>query len=285
MRSRQMPASHGECSGRKLNARCSSSPVAVVRGHRVGVEQVDLADHHALAGVAVEQRADAPQQVVGERLVVQDASGGGRPPRAGRRGGSGPCRCSAPRRHGSRRRPGRARSAARRAWRPRPPGCAQLRSGCSGRKRWRYHWPVASSQRPGRAPARTRPDPVVRGLAAGPSVTPDVPVALRRVARRAGRREPRVLVGGVVGDPVEDDPDAAGVGIGQEAVEVIEGPEEGVDGAVVADVVAEVGHRRPVERREPQRVDAEPREVVEVVRGCPPGRPRRRRRCRRSDRG
>ena len=72
------------------------------------------------------------------------------------------------RRRGSRRRPGRARSAARRAWPPRPRGCASSRSGCSGRKRWRYHWPVASSRvHAGRVAAERAALPVVR--AAPPS--------------------------------------------------------------------------------------------------------------------
>src|SRR5439155_17269255 len=38
-----------------------------------------------------------------------------------------------------------------------------------------------------------------------------------------------------------------------------------VDRGVVRDVVAEVGQRRGVERREPERVDAEPDEVVEAL--------------------
>jgi hypothetical protein len=49
------------------------------------------------------------------------------------------------------------------------------------------------------------------------------------------------------------------------AVEVGEGAEHRVDVAVVGDVVAEVGHRRAVDRRQPDRVDPEPREVVEPI--------------------
>ena len=51
-----------------------------------------------------------------------------------------------------------------------------------------------------------------------------------------------------------------------ERVEVGKGAEERVDVLVVADVVAVVVHRRAVDRREPQHVDAEPLEVVEVRR-------------------
>ena len=46
-------------------------------------------------------------------------------------------------------------------------------------------------------------------------------------------------------------------------VEVGERAEARIDRGVVRDVVAEVLHRRPVDRRQPDGVDAEPREVVE----------------------
>jgi hypothetical protein len=49
-------------------------------------------------------------------------------------------------------------------------------------------------------------------------------------------------------------------------VEVVERAEQRVDAGVVGHVVAEVGHRRRVERRHPDRVDAEPGEVVEPAR-------------------
>ena len=63
------------------------------------------------------------------------------------------------------------------------------------------------------------------------------------------------------------------------AVEVGERAEQRVDVAVVGDVVAEVAHRRPEDRRQPDGVDAEPGEVVEPRRDARAGhRPRRRRR-------
>jgi len=42
-----------------------------------------------------------------------------------------------------------------------------------------------------------------------------------------------------------------------------------VDGRVVRDVVAEVGKRRGVDGGEPERVDAEPDEVLEPLRDSP----------------
>ena len=61
----------------------------------------------------------------------------------------------------------------------------------------------------------------------------------------------------VVGHDVDDHPQAEGVGVGDQAVEVGERAEARVDVAVVGDVVAGVGLRRRVERVQPDGVDAE----------------------------
>ena len=73
-----------------------------------------------------------------------------------------------------------------------------------------------------------------------------------------------MLVARVVGNPVDDHAQAARVRLGEQAVEVGERPEQRIDVAVVGDVVAVVLHRRAEEGREPERVDAEPDEVVEA---------------------
>ncbi len=73
-----------------------------------------------------------------------------------------------------------------------------------------------------------------------------------------------MLVGGVVGDEVEDELEATGVDGGDEPVEVGEGAEDGIDVAVVGYVVAEVGHGRGIERGYPDGFDAEGDEVVEA---------------------
>ncbi len=74
-----------------------------------------------------------------------------------------------------------------------------------------------------------------------------------------------MLVGGVVRHPVDEHAQPAFVGVGQQVVEVGERAEDGVHVAVVAHVVAEVRHRRAEERREPDGVHAEPRQVVEMA--------------------
>src|SRR5262249_55919007 len=45
---------------------------------------------------------------------------------------------------------------------------------------------------------------------------------------------------------------------------VVQRSEQRLDIAVVADVVSEIRHRRGIDRRYPDRIDAEPREVVEA---------------------
>src|SRR5918994_201449 len=49
------------------------------------------------------------------------------------------------------------------------------------------------------------------------------------------------------------------------SVEVLERAEHGVHGLVVRDVVAEVVHRRRIDRRQPEGVHAEPREVIKPL--------------------
>ena len=74
-----------------------------------------------------------------------------------------------------------------------------------------------------------------------------------------------MLVRGVVHDEVDDHAHAAGVGLVQELVEVLDVAELRQHRGVVADVVAAVAQRRGEERRQPQAVDAEPLQVVQLV--------------------
>jgi hypothetical protein len=94
---------------------------------------------------------------------------------------------------------------------------------------------------------------------------PPVPVTLGVVARGPGLLEPRVRRAGVVDHEVHDQLHPALVQPGDQLVELLERPEQGVHVLVVADVVTVVGHRRPVDRAQPDDVDAQPLEVVEVV--------------------
>ena len=138
----------------------------------------------------------------------------------------------------------------------------QSRSGWFGVNRWRYH--AAGGVVPGPGGSRRERRLPVVGRGVGVAVAPDVPVAVRRVDRRTRLDEPRVSVARVVRHPVEDDPDVASVGFGDEEVELVEVTEDRIDVAVVRDVVSVIGHRRGEHRRQPDRIDPEPLEVVEV---------------------
>ena len=73
-----------------------------------------------------------------------------------------------------------------------------------------------------------------------------------------------MLVAGVVHDQVGDDADAALVGLLHQLDGVGQVAVLGQDGPEVADVVAAVAQRRLVEGQQPQAVDAEPLQVVQL---------------------
>ena len=106
-------------------------------------------------------------------------------------------------------------------------------------------------------------DPRVR--IAGVVVAPDVVVAVRTVRVPPGLLEPLVRVGGVVHHQVGDDPDAPLVRGVEQRHEILDGAELRQHLAVVGDVVPAVAQRRVVERRQPEAVDAQPGQVVELV--------------------
>ena len=97
-------------------------------------------------------------------------------------------------------------------------------------------------------------------------VGPHVPVALARAGRRlAGALEPLVLAGGVVHHEVGDDAQPALVGGVDERPDVVDRPVVGVDLVVVGDVVAAVAQRAGEHRQQPDDVDAQPLQVVELL--------------------
>ena len=148
-------------------------------------------------------------------------------------------------------------------------GCSQSRSGWRESNRCRYHSPGVPSGSVVRVHAG--PPKIDCQLFGGsvPStprpVAEQVAGALGR-ARAGGQRglEPDVLVGGVVGHQVDDHAQAEAVRALEHRVEVGERAEQRVDVAVVGHVVAGVGLRGPVERREPHGVDAELGQVVQA---------------------
>ena len=118
---------------------------------------------------------------------------------------------------------------------------------------------------PGPGRAAERRSPVVGRRPVGPTVGPDVPVATLRGAARARVHEPRMLVARVVGNEVDQHVDPAIGGLRHQPIEILQGAEVGIDIGVVSDVVAPVRVRGGVDRTEPDPVDPEPRQVVEVL--------------------
>ena len=100
---------------------------------------------------------------------------------------------------------------------------------------------------------------------AGVVVPPDVVVAVRPVRVPAGLLEPLVRIGRVVHDQVDDDPDSPIVCRVEQRDEILDRAELRQHLAVIGDVIPAVPKRRIVERRQPEAVDAQPGQVVELV--------------------
>ncbi len=111
-------------------------------------------------------------------------------------------------------------------------------------------------------PAEHR-QPVVRHRAVFLRIGPDVPVLFRACGVEAGL-EPGMLVGGVAEHFVEDDFEAAIVRGLQQCLEIGKRAVVGVHAVIVADVVAPVAVGRGMDRRQPDRIDAEALNIVEL---------------------
>ena len=222
------------------------------------VEHVDLPDGHAVAVELLEHAADRARSA--DARTASPRRGGGRA-RCRRASGSLPILCTTSMRKPSTPRRSQKRSTSCIA--ASTSGSSQLRSGCSARNECRYHSPVCAvaASRPGRCRRTTTSS----CSAASSPVAPDVPVAPRRSRPTRDSGEPRVPVGRVVRDEVEEHAQPELVGAGDQRVGVGERAEERVDVGVVGDVVAEVGHRRAVDRRQPDRVGAEVADVLEPI--------------------
>ena len=107
--------------------------------------------------------------------------------------------------------------------------------------------------------------PVVGRRAVLLGVGPDVPVGLGVVATGARFRKPRVHVGGVRQHQVDHYAQAQLVRHVHQRVKVGQRAEHRVDVAIVADVIAEILHRRGEERRDPDRIDAQRGDVGQAA--------------------
>src|SRR5262249_51262765 len=81
----------------------------------------------------------------------------------------------------------------------------------------------------------------------------------------SGLPEPGMLAGAMVRHEIEDDAYAALVQRARQRVEIAKRPEARIDIDIVGDVIAEVGHRRGGDRRQPDRIDAEPAQIIDAL--------------------
>ena len=105
--------------------------------------------------------------------------------------------------------------------------------------------------------------PIVGRTAIRFGLAPDIPVAFSAVARRARIEKPGMTIRGVVRNVIEQHFQAAAMRVGEQRVEVIEAAEDRIDIGIIVDVVAEVRHRRRINRRKPNGVHAQPLQIVE----------------------
>ncbi|KKQ36716.1 MAG: hypothetical protein US53_C0041G0003, partial [Candidatus Woesebacteria bacterium GW2011_GWA1_37_7] len=107
------------------------------------------------------------------------------------------------------------------------------------------------------------------GSFAAISLLPDIPVALGAVLGAFGFQKPGVLVAGMVDHQVQQDADAVGSGRPDKFPHVLHAAELGVDGLVVADVIAVIVVWRGIHRANPDRVDAQVRQVGDAPDDAP----------------
>jgi hypothetical protein len=115
------------------------------------------------------------------------------------------------------------------------------------------------------APGRTAEHrkPVVRNCAVTLWIGPDIPILPRRIAVAAGG-EPGVFVAGMRQDFVEDDLQAPRMGGIHQRREVLQRAVIGMHVVIVGDVVAPVAIGRRMDRRQPDRIHAQRRDIIEL---------------------
>ena len=107
--------------------------------------------------------------------------------------------------------------------------------------------------------------PIVRRPTAWIRIAPDIPIPALARARRARIDKPGMTIGSMIRDIVEQELHATAMDIVQQGVEFRHGAEDRVDIGIVADIVAEIRHRRRIDRRNPDGIDAQPLKIIELL--------------------
>ena len=100
-------------------------------------------------------------------------------------------------------------------------------------------------------------------------ISPNVPVCLRVVSAARAFHEPRMLVGRVIDDQVEDDAHTAAFHFRDQFVHVFHRSEIRVNGLVIRDVVAEVLLRALIDGTQPNDIDTECLQVAKLLDDTP----------------
>src|SRR5215813_11988506 len=114
---------------------------------------------------------------------------------------------------------------------------------------------------PGAAAKHT--DPVVGWSTMRRWVVPQIPITLRVLPRGPRGHEPGMLIRRMIRDIVQEDFELTPMGLGHKLIKVFQGTKEGVDIRVVRDIVAKISHGGRKDRRQPERIDPQPLEVIE----------------------
>ena len=97
------------------------------------------------------------------------------------------------------------------------------------------------------------------------AIAPDTPARHCIGARRGGFTEPGVAVGRVLEDQVHHHADASRTRCGDQPIEIGNRPELRADTAIVGNVIAEIDLRTGIDRREPDRIDAQPLQIGQAA--------------------
>src|ERR1017187_7831235 len=95
-------------------------------------------------------------------------------------------------------------------------------------------------------------------------VAPQIPAPLWILARRSTFNEPGVLVRGVIRHEIEDHSKTTEMNLCQQAVEILHRSKDRIDAAIIRHIVAKIGHRRRVDRRDPDGVNPKSHKVIKT---------------------
>src|SRR5262249_30776387 len=106
-------------------------------------------------------------------------------------------------------------------------------------------------------------DPVIGWSTLQRWVVPQIPITLRGLPWGPRGHEPGMLIRRMIRDIVQKDFELTPMGLGHELIKVCQSTKEGIDIRIVRDIVAKVSHGGWKDRRQPERIDPQPLEIIE----------------------